>query len=207
MHANTILRLLSLLVLVPLGGCSYVHTAYSWVGGINTGMTVESVSIEPVHIATNFTTAVCSTDPYVEGSIWLTDIPVPQLAEGKVESGQVLHIELLWTPRPGYTPIDFEATNISVRLILISNGEYGIYEGGGFGFPLGTPESSSMVLEIDGVTLQLTDSTDGFVDLLSPAELSGTFNGPCDTGLATLLREATSQLVTNAFDRTMYVRR
>ena len=197
---------LVMLAWLPVAGCSYVNTAYNWVGGIATGMRVESISAKPVHLATDFPTAVCATDPYVEGTIWLTDIPMGNLTSGQVETGQILHIELLWTPRPGYTPIDYEATNISVRYILVSNGEYGIYEGGGFGYPLGTPESSSMVLNIEGVTLQLAESTEGFVDLLSPAELTGTFNGACDVGMAVLIRDATSQLVTDAFGRTMYVR-
>ena len=90
---------------------------------------------------------------------------------------------------------------------MISDGEFGIYEGGGFGYPLGTPEDSSMVLNIESATLQLAKSTSGFVDLLSPAVLSGTFNGACDKNTATLVRDATSQLVTNAFDQTMYVQR
>ncbi len=198
--------LLAVMLGAVVGGCSYVHTAYSWVGGITTGMRVESISANPVHLASNFDVAVCSTDPYVEGSIWLTDVPVSDLAAGSVETGQILHIELLWTPRPGYTPIDFEATNLSVRYILISNGEYGVYEGGGFGYPLGTPESSSMILDVEGVTLQLAEATDGFIDLLSPAELAGTFNGECDLELAVLIRDATAQLVTDAFGRTMFVR-
>lgn len=192
--------------LLPLAGCSYVNTAYNWMGGITTGMRIESISSNPVHIATDFPTAVCATDPHVDGTIWLTDIPMGNLTSGQVETGQILHIELLWTPRPGYTPIDYEATNISVRYIVISNGKYGIYEGGGFGYPLGSPDSSSMVLNIEGVTLQLAESTDGFIDLLSPAVLTGTFNGSCDTGMSVMIRDATSQLVTDAFGRTMFVR-
>ena len=92
-----------------------------------------------------------------------------------------------------------------MRFIVISEGEFGIYEGGGFGYPLGVPADGSMVLNLEGVTLQLASSTDGFVDLLSPAQLDGTFNGGCDREKAILVRDATSQLVTNAFDRTMYV--
>tara|TARA_Y100000589_G_scaffold43954_1_gene37000 strand:- start:1838 stop:2515 length:678 start_codon:yes stop_codon:yes gene_type:complete len=204
--ATARIALLGVLLGVVVGGCSYVHTAYSWVGGITTGMRVESISANPVHLASDFDVAVCSTDPYVEGSIWLTDVPVADLVGGSVEKGQILHLELLWTPRPGYTPIDFEATNLSVRYIVISEGEYGIYEGGGFGYPLGSPEGSSMILNVEGVTLQLAESTDGFVDLLSPAVLAGTFNGPCDVGLAELIRDAAAQLVTDAFGRTMFVR-
>ena len=183
-----------------------MNTTYQWLGGFATGMRVTSISTEPVHLSTRYTTAVCAEDPDVEGSIWMTDIPLKELVEGTAENGQILNIEMLWVPRPGYTPIDYEATNLSVRFIVISEGEIGIYEGGGFGYPLGTPESSSMLLNIDGVTLQLAEATDGFVDLLSPAELAGTFNGDCDTGLAVLIGDAAAQLVTDAFGRTMYVR-
>jgi len=192
--------------LLCLAGCSYMNTTYQWLGGFATGMRVTSISMDPVHLSTTYSTAVCADDPDVEGSIWMTDIPLKDLAAGTVANGQILHIELLWVPRPGYTPIDFEATNLSVRFIVISEGEIGVYEGGGFGYPLGVPADGSMVLNLDGVTMQLASSTEGFVDLLSPAQLDGTFNGGCDREKAILVRDATSQLVTNAFDRTMYVR-
>ena len=204
---SVIIRLASLSFICLLSGCSYVNSTYQWMGGFATGMEVTSVAVDPVHISTQYTTAVCAVDTSVEGSLWLTDIPLADLVAGTVESGQILHVELLWLPRPGYTPIDYEATNISLRYIVISDGEFGIYEGGGFGYPLGTPEDSSMVLNIESATLQLAKSTSGFVDLLSPAVLSGTFNGACDKNTATLVRDATSQLVTNAFDQTMYVQR
>ena len=206
-NLRMVIRIASLLVLCLLTGCSYVNTTYQWMGGFATGMDVSSVSVDPVHVSTEYTTAVCAVDTSVEGALWLTDIPIADLVAGTVDSGQILHIELLWLPRPGYPPIDYEATNISIRYIVISDGEYGIYEGGGFGYPLGTPEDSSMVLNIESATLQLAKSTSGFVDLLSPAVLSGTFNGPCDRNTAILVRDATSQLVTNAFDKTMYVQR
>ena len=200
-------RLTYLLFLGLLSGCSYMNSTYHWMGGFATGMKVQSISIDPVYISASYTTAICAEDQDVEGVIWMTDIPVADLASGEVESGQIVHIELLWLPRPGYTPIDSEAANISVRYIIISGDEFGIYEGGGFGYPLGNPADGSMVLNIESATLQLAESTNNFVDLLSPAVLSGTFNGNCDLELAVLIRDATSQIVTKAFDRTMYVKR
>ncbi|MDG2292679.1 MAG: hypothetical protein P8L37_08455 [Phycisphaerales bacterium] len=206
-NPNVHVRLTYLLLVGLLSGCSYMNSTYQWMGGFSTDMRVESISIDPVYITTTYTTAICSEGQNVEGEIWLTDIPVADLAAGTVQNGQIIHIELLWSPRPGYTPIDYEAANISVRYIVISSDQFGIYEGGGFGYPLGEPEDGSMVLKIDSAALQLAESTTDFVDLLSPAVLSGTFNGTCDAKLATLIRDATSQIVTNAFDRTMYVKR
>ena len=200
------MRLTYLLLLGLLSGCSYMNSTYQWMGGFSTDMKVESISVDPVYITTKYTTATCAEGEDVESDLWLTDIPVPDLAAGTAQNGQIIHIELLWSPRPGYTPIDYEAANIAVRYIVISGNEFGIYEGGGFGYPLGDPQDGSMVLKIDSAALQLAESTDHFVDLLSPAVLSGTFNGACNAELATLIRDATSQLVTNAFDRTMYVK-
>ena len=128
-NLRMVIRIASLLVLCLLTGCSYVNTTYQWMGGFATGMDVTSVSVDPVHVSTEYTTAVCAVDTTVEGALWLTDIPIADLVAGTVDSGQILHIELLWLPRPGYTPIDYEATNISIRYIVISGGEYGIYEG------------------------------------------------------------------------------
>ena len=53
--------------------------------------------------------------------------------------------------------------------------------------------------------MQLTRSTEGFVDLLSPAELSGTFSGPCDTTEVDRIRNVVNQYMTNTFGQVLYV--
>ena len=53
--------------------------------------------------------------------------------------------------------------------------------------------------------MQLSRSTVGFVDLLSPAELSGTFSGPCNTAEVERVRNIINQHMTNTFGQVMYV--
>ena len=54
-------------------------------------------------------------------------------------------------------------------------------------------------------SLALQESTPGFVDLLSPSKLTGTFSAQRDDKRARQLYFAVSQLVTNALGRTRYV--
>ncbi|MCH2153628.1 MAG: hypothetical protein MK089_09845 [Phycisphaerales bacterium] len=188
-----------------IGGCNYLDVTRHWVGGFATGADVMQVAEQPRYLPMTFATAVCGEDPYVDTSVWMTDLSNDQLESGNLPDGQIMHVELLFTPRPGWTPIDATATNLAIRYILITNGEVGIYEGGGFGFPIGSGSSSSMTLRIEGASMQLSRSTVGFVDLLSPAELSGTFSGPCNTAEVERVRNIINQHMTNTFGQVMYV--
>ena len=196
-----------LMVLLSMFGCAYGDLARHWVGALNTGMKVHRANADPIGVPMHFIHGVCSDDPLVEASIWLTDVTLDELATGAVADGQVLHIELMFRPRPGYTPLDSTATNISIRYIIMSRGEVGIYEGGGFGYPIGSVEGGSMSLRIEGASLTLGDHTDGFIDLLSPAKLSGTFNGARDDTIAAAIREGVNQTVSMALAKRTYVRR
>ncbi len=204
---NPIAPLATALVLAALlaGGCAYIDTARHWVGGFSTGADVTRISPRANYIPMTFSHSVCGEDPYVDTSVWMTDIPAEMLSQESMPDGQILHVEMLFQPRPGWTPIDSTATNLSIRYIVIADGEVGIYEGGGFGYPVGTGRSSSMTLSIEQASLDLTRSTDGFVDLLSPAELSGTFSGPCDNTEVERVRNIVNQHMTNTFGQVIYV--
>lgn len=195
------------MALLPLlVGCAYGDHARHWVGALHTGMHVHRANAEPLRVPMDFSRGVCSADPRVEASIWLTDMAPDELADGTVRDGQALHIEVLFTPRPGYTPLDPTATNVAIRYIILSRGEVGIYEGGGYGYPIGSIESGSMSLRVEGATLRLGAHTSGFVDLLTPAQLSGTFNGPRDDAMGDAIRNGLDQAVSAALGRQTYVR-
>ncbi|MCH2137082.1 MAG: hypothetical protein MK101_10975 [Phycisphaerales bacterium] len=215
------MRMLTLaLTALLLSGCAYSDHARHWVGALHTGMQVNRANAEPLTVPMHFSTGVCSADPRVEASIWLTDLSEATLAQappekgaplenshsqGTLRDGQAMHVELLFSPRPGYTPLDSTATNIAIRYIIFSRGEVGIYEGGGYGYPIGSIESGSMSLRIENATLSLGAHTSGFVDLLTPATLSGTFNGPRDDAKAELIRDGLDQAVSAALGRQTYV--
>ena len=153
-----------------------------------------------------FSTGVCMQDPLVESSIWMTDLSLDALASGKVQDGIILHVELLFRPRPGYTPLDSTATNLAIRYIVLSRGEVGIYEGGGYGYPVGSLDAGSMSLNIQNASLSLGARTAGFIDLLTPAVLSGTFNGPRNDTIGGSIRDGADVLVSAALGRRTYVR-
>ena len=207
MHAAIIAmaKLTCMAVMLTMMGCAYGDHARHWVGAIQTGMRVQRANADPIAVPMHFRHTVCSEDPLVEASIWLTDLTLDELATGAVADGQALHIELMFRPRPGYTPLDSTATNISIRYIIMSRGEVGVYEGGGFGYPIGSVANGSMSLRIEGASLTLGDHTKGFIDLLTPAILSGTFNGPRDDATAAAIRKGVDETVSLAFARRTYV--
>jgi len=198
-------RLTCIAVLLSMMGCAYGDHARHWVGALNTGMRVQRANAAPIGVPMHFRHTVCCEDPLVEASIWLTDLTLDELATGAVTDGQVLHIELMFRPRPGYTPLDSTATNISIRYVIMSRGEVGVYEGGGYGYPIGSIADGSMSLRIEGASLTLGDHTNGFIDLLTPAVLSGTFNGPRDDATAATIRNGADETVSLALARRTYV--
>jgi len=187
-----------------LTSCAYVDYARHWAGDFAASCSVKRVD-GGGHLTMHVATQLCTSDPYVHTSLWLSDLTLDELASGQLESGQILHVEMLFPPMPGETPIDPDATNLSIRYILISNGEVGIYEGGGFGYPIGGHEHGMMSLRVEPSGLVLTESTDGFVDLLSPALLTAVFTGDCDDAAGHRFADGVDQFVTNTFGRTMYV--
>lgn len=138
-------------------------------------------------------------------SIVLTDIDPARLESDDDVSGQVLHVGFLWNPMPGRTAIDPTSTNVSLRLLVLSAGEAGLYGGGGFASVSGSPESGSMTLEVEGSDLRLIARTKGFVDRLTPAELLGEFSVDRDEAQARRMRRAATQRVTNALGAIRWV--
>lgn len=138
-------------------------------------------------------------------SIVLTDIDPSRLESDDAVSGQVLHVGFLWNPLPGRTAIDPTSTNVSLRLLVLSAGEAGLYGGGGFASVKGSPESGSMSLEVEGSDLRLIARTKGFVDRLTPAELLGEFDVDRNEAQARRMRRAATQRVTNALGAIRWV--
>lgn len=197
--------LLATVCLLAAQGCGLSLPLQDFFGGSTTSMRIARVGANPLQMDLRFTTAVALQDPLVETSIWLTDIPLDALRDGSVQDGQILHVELLFRPRPGYTPLDSTATNLAIRYIVCSRGEVGIYQGGGFGSPQGTLEDKTMRISIQSASMSLGAHTKGFLDLLTPATLSGTFHGPRDDVVGVAIRNGADALVSSAFGRGMWV--
>ena len=212
-HAMMIRRSVSAALLLTTGslltsGCAYVDYSRHYLSDF-----IPSVEIARAaggaggRVTMSVATQACGADPYVHTSLWMSDLTLAEIEKGDVTKGMILHVELLFPPLAGSTPIDIAATNLSIRCIVISGDEIGIYEGGGFGYPIGTHIDGAMSLRIEPSGMVLGDRTDGFVDLLSPAKITAVYSGDCDTAISERFADSVDQLVTNAIGRTLYVQR
>ncbi len=138
-------------------------------------------------------------------SIYLSDVPLEALLDGSATTAQVVHVELLWEPRPGRTPLDQGATNASVRYIVFVDGEVGIFGGAGFVSFRGGLQRSRVKFDVQNASMQLVEATPGFRDLLSPASLSGEVVAVRSEERTLRLRQVISQRVTDAFGETKIV--
>jgi hypothetical protein len=140
-----------------------------------------------------------------EETAFAGDVPLESLAAGGVKEAQFLHAELIWVPDAGRTPIGPNVTNVVLRYVIVANGEVGLYGGAGFAWPRGTIGSGPLSLVIVGSSMTLLARTDGFVDLLSPAQLTGTVWVPFAPDKARVYRRGVSQLVTDALGVSRWV--
>lgn len=165
-------------------------------GGIHThGSTLEihSMGLNRVILKANCSTIVCTKGFANEGDIWMTDIPLEQLESGEFTNGQIIHLQVLWTPVAGKTPLVSTSTNLSIEHIIISNGQVGVYGGGGYCWMSGSPEKG-MQLHIEDATIAIQKSGDGFEDLLTPATMNGKVRSVPDKTIARQIATAAELL-------------
>src|SRR6267142_7146664 len=100
------------LAAVELSGCTH--------GGVSGSLRAVSLTDNPVMLPSDFVAVYFSHDVVSGTSFMLSSIPPEQLMKGEVRDAQILHIELLWEPKAGQTPMDSTATNASIRYVIIS---------------------------------------------------------------------------------------
>lgn len=174
---------------------------------IEAGGTVDAVGAgdTAIRLSSRFETGTFAIEP-AQTTVVFSDIPYEDLARGTARNGRFLHVEVLWRPRPGKTPIEPSSTNLSIRFVVVSNGEVGVYVGGGFGFiSAGRAGDGEIEIDMTGSSISLVDKTPGFVDLLSPAEMTGTLGAFENAENARATRRAASQFVTNRLGKVRWV--
>jgi hypothetical protein len=182
-----------------LAGCA------GW-GGPGGALQLESLGREAAVLKSSLDVAVYSHGQSPETSFVLTDIPPAALLSDSPADGQLIHIDLLWEPKPGATPLDRTATNAAIRYVVLVGREVGVYGGAGFVRPRGVPGSAArLTVTVRDSSLRLMHATPGFVDRMGTARLSGSFTAARDDAQARRLRYAASQRVTNALGRSVYV--
>jgi hypothetical protein len=181
--------------------------AASCVGGgqVQGSIRAESLGEPPAVLNAEYVSIVYFHDPNGETSFLLTDVPARELLAGDIQQAQVMHVQLLWQPKAGATPMDATATNATIRHVIVVDGEVGIYGGAGFALPNGKLGHGRIQVALRDATVRLLESTDGFQDPLTPARITGNFTAENDPQLARKVHRAISQLVTTALGRTRFV--
>ena len=190
---TTLLSAIALVAISIVSGCESAKPVGS--------MRAQSLTANPVAIDAKYSTAFYAHGGSVESSFILSDVPLEKLLKSKVNNGHILLVQMLWVPKPGSTPMDSSATNVSIRYIIISDGELGLYTGAGFALPQGDIGSDLVTIELRNAYLTLTDSTSGFVDLLSPASLTGDFTARLNDQRTRQLRSALRRIINSALPR------
>lgn len=174
--------LLALLAAATLPACAGVS------GGRST-LEFDSTS-EGTILTPTFTTRVFDSDDPNTADIYLTDIPGLATPEAKGEgmTGNILHIHMFLYPKAGKTPIDFTASNATITHVVLADGAYGVYSGGGFFLPSGKTKGRSFKGRLSNATLRPVSATSGFADLLGWNQLSGSLAAARDEDRADAIR-------------------
>ncbi|MCH2161755.1 MAG: hypothetical protein MK085_07760 [Phycisphaerales bacterium] len=188
-------------LLLLLTACLACGCAPSFPSG---SISINGRSAEPVQLVANFGYGGYAVEE-ADTELILSTVSLDDLQSGNYEYAQVIHAQLLWSPRAGRTPVNKMATNLVIRHVVLVGDQVGLYGGGGFAWPRGTPGKTGLGLDVTGSSISLLDSTDGFRDLLSPAELRGWIGGPLDPTAFERFRNTISQIVTNRLGRTTWV--
>lgn len=165
-----------LATVLATGGCS-------WGGGRS--VRLDSVT-NPTRLRVEMTLQAYTSTDANSADVYMTDLPATVLepnADLSGLSGNITHLRMFIDPDPGRTPIDPTACSVTVRHIVIANGEVGVYGGGGFTNP-GSPGDSTFSGTVRGATLRLVAASPGFRDLLGATEFEGGFSAKKDAKLA-----------------------
>ncbi len=137
--------------------------------------------------------------------VYLTDLSDDELSAFFTDSqdwsqitGTIAQIHLFLNPKPGRTPIEPTAASASVRWIVITNGEIGIYDGAGFMLPGRQVAKGHISGSIRNAPLRLTRKTPGFSDPLITPEINIKFATKLDEQSAIELASRVQALAARA---------
>jgi hypothetical protein len=178
---------------ILLGGCSIFR------GSFGSGGTARLESVQ----TTAKLEARLDTSAYLEAGEYAADIYMTDLSPGDLLPqadlrgtwGQFIHIHLFIEPSAGDTPISRDACSAIVRHLVISDGQIGLYGGGGFLQPSGKPGDPSLGGSLADATMKPITGTAGFVDRLGSSVFSGSVGGKRDAVEAERLRKGLQSLL------------
>ena len=160
----------------------------------NSSLEVHSMGLDRAILYADCTTIVCTDGFANDGDIWMTDIPMDQIISGDFDNGQIIHLQVLWTPVAGKTPLASTSTNVTIKHIIISDGVVGVYSGGGYCWKYGNPKDG-MQLAIEEATVSIKEQQAQFDDLLSPATMVGTITSVPNREIAKQIAYAVDRII------------
>lgn len=144
--------------------------------------------------------AYYAADPNT-ADFYLSDLPAEAFADDadlSRFSGSLVHVHMFIAPKAGATPIAFTANSVTVRHLIIAEGQLGQYSGGGFLLPKGTAGDATFGGTLKDASMRLTARTPGFVDRLGACEFESGLKVPKDVSRAkrmALLMERASTIM------------
>ncbi len=164
-----------LMVAAGVGGC-----------GVRGDLAVRSMEHGGM-ISPTFTTIAYTARGVESADIYLTDLSPADLDPGTpLDSitGHLIHIHVFLIPKAGKTPIDRNASNVTVRHIVFVRGAIGMYAGGGFLLTQGRPGDATFGGSLRDATLKVVDMSPTFHDALGAGRMRGVVRAPLDEGAA-----------------------
>ncbi len=130
--------------------------------------------------------------------IYMTDLPSSVWNAGadvSDMSGVLVHVHMFIRPRAGRTPIADTASTATIRVLVLAQGEIGVYGGGGFFVNSGNPGKERFRGGVRDASLRLVSATGGFVDRLGACAFTGEVSGTLDTETANAIDRAMRALI------------
>ncbi len=178
-------KLILVCFVVLLASCTHISRNTKPLSSLK----VESYAIDQVIFPIDCSIVVCTEGFANEGYIWMTDLSDDVLRSGDITNGQIVQLQLLWLPEAGKTPLAETSTNFVIEHIIVSDGEVGIYGGGGFCWPHGNA-TTGLTLDVEDATIAMQEQSDGFNDLLTPATVTGLVRSNPDANKSRLIEAA-----------------
>lgn len=158
-------------------------------------------------LSPSFVTAVYASPDENTADIYISDLPLaaltaPDTAPLDNASGVIVHVHYFLTPVAGRTPIAFDASNVGVRLFVLTPASdpdepptIGVYGGGGFLLPSDDPDGDATSGRIKRATLRLIAAAPGFEDRLATAIVDGAIRASRDEPSARAISETIAAML------------
>ncbi len=176
-------------------------TACSSLGGSGGSASLTGVA-ERNRLDTSFTTFVYAPGPDANtADFYMSDLPPDVWERGgdvTAYSGNLVQVHMFISPRAGSTPIANTASSGTIRWLVLSRGQIGVYGGGGFVTKSGDVGDESLGAKFTDATLRPLMRTAGFDDRLGPCILTGSITADKNQATADLMSRAMIALMGEA---------